>query len=126
MTDAGASVSRSNDEKFDEVTTEERSRVGDDEAGDLVAGINVNETLTRANRILQNLTRPIGVEARDVTLEGERFEGVGRGGEADDAVILARERPDSGLLLLIGACRDGWLLLRTYVRFFSYSTLALS
>ena len=126
MTDAGASVSRSNDEKFDEVTTEERSGVGDDEAGDLVARINVNETLTRANRILQNLTRPIGAEARDVTLEGERFEGVGRGGEADDAVILARERPDSGLLSLIGACRDGWLLLRTYVRFFAYSTLALS
>jgi hypothetical protein len=85
-------VGRSDDEELDEVSTEERSGVGDDKAGDLVARLDVNETLTRCDCTVENLTCPIGTEARDLTLEGERFEGIGGGGEADDAVILARER----------------------------------
>lgn len=125
-TDAGVSAGRSDDEELDEVSTEERSGVGDDKAGDLVAHINVNKTLARCDRTVENLTRPIGAEARDLALESERFEGVGGGGEADDAVILAREGQDFGLLSSTGACREGWLLLRTHVRFFGSSTLAAS
>jgi hypothetical protein len=85
-------VGRRDDEKLDEVSTEERSGVGNHQAGDLVARINVNEALIRGDCTLKNLARPINVETRDLTLEGERFEGVGGSGEADDAVILARER----------------------------------
>jgi hypothetical protein len=113
-------------EELDEVATKKRSGVSDNETVDLVVGITVDETLAGGDRALKNFVRSLRAQPRDLTLDGECFETVKGSGEADDAAILARKGPVSPLLTVIGACRGGWLLLRTYVRFFSSSTLALS
>jgi hypothetical protein len=86
----------------------------------------VNETLARSDRALENLVRALLAQARDLPLNCERFETVKGGGEANDAVILARKGLVFPFFGSIGACRGGWLLLRTYVRFFSSSTFTLS
>jgi hypothetical protein len=71
-------------EELHKVTTEKRSGVGDHETIDLIA-VDVDETLARGNRALENLVRPLRAQPRDPTLGGEGFEIVKGSGEADDA-----------------------------------------
>jgi hypothetical protein len=74
-------------EELHEVTTEKRSSVGDHETIDLVAVIDVDETLVRRDRALENLVRSLCAQPRDPTLSSEGFETVKGSGEADDASV---------------------------------------
>jgi hypothetical protein len=112
-------------EQLHEVATEKSSGIRDNEPVNL-ATVNVDETLLGGDRALENLAPPLFAQPRDPAFGGECFETVKEGGQADDAVILARKASVFPFLRTIGACRDGWLLLRTYVRFFSSSILPLS